>query len=155
MGRQISTDEMSLFIMWQEWASPAHLEAHLRSRHAQSFNDAVVSKQVLVREPSVSLFSLPLSASDLATLGAEATAAAAALSTQLRAQEQLDPAGRDQATAAVAPAAASNSGLGGSAAMRSPSVDGRHAVGSPSSSAGSSRRSVLQQSGSMALRRTG
>merc|ERR1719336_280132 len=98
-ARSISNEEFSLFMMCQEWSLPAHLEAHLSSSHARRFNELITSQRMLVTEPSFSLFSSPLSAADIAELGAEAAAAAAAAAAGAEAlaklQEAQEP-GADQ-----------------------------------------------------------
>eukprot|EP00747_Dinoflagellata_sp_TGD_P170455 gnl/TRDRNA2_/TRDRNA2_202050_c0_seq1.p1 gnl/TRDRNA2_/TRDRNA2_202050_c0~~gnl/TRDRNA2_/TRDRNA2_202050_c0_seq1.p1 ORF type:complete len:195 (+),score=38.58 gnl/TRDRNA2_/TRDRNA2_202050_c0_seq1:72-656(+) len=74
-----SNEEFSLFVMSQEWATPADVEAHVASPHASRFNNKIMqggSNQVLMTSPSMSLFGEPLSATDLAALGAEAAAQA-------------------------------------------------------------------------------
>merc|ERR1719440_1222592 len=60
----MSNDEFQLFLMCQEWAGAKELEAHMSSKHAMQFNDAVVSGKLLVTEPSVSIFGAPLTAAE-------------------------------------------------------------------------------------------
>eukprot|EP00933_Yihiella_yeosuensis_P042442 TRINITY_DN37011_c0_g1_i2.p1 TRINITY_DN37011_c0_g1~~TRINITY_DN37011_c0_g1_i2.p1 ORF type:complete len:166 (+),score=41.50 TRINITY_DN37011_c0_g1_i2:39-536(+) len=72
-ARSISNDEFVLFMMCQEWASAADLDAHTGSQAAAIFNYAIMKGRVLVTEPSVSIFGHPLSSNALAELGKEAT----------------------------------------------------------------------------------
>mmetsp|Transcript_77599 Transcript_77599/g.175448 ORF Transcript_77599/g.175448 Transcript_77599/m.175448 type:complete len:140 (-) Transcript_77599:146-565(-) len=130
-ARSISSEEFSLFMMCQEWSTSANLEAHLSSAHARRFNELVLSQRMLVTEPSFSLFSAPLSASDIAELGAEAAAAAAAAAAGSEAMERLQDGHEHGAD------------LG----------DSGSAAATPKLGRTNSRSSLLQQSGTMTLKR--
>mmetsp|Transcript_101448 Transcript_101448/g.293452 ORF Transcript_101448/g.293452 Transcript_101448/m.293452 type:complete len:223 (+) Transcript_101448:86-754(+) len=168
-ARQVSNDDFSLFLMCQEWATPADLEAHVASAHAMRFNE-VVSRMLIV-EPSATLFGAPLSPSELARLGAEATAAAEAEAAEARmrsrpmaaqspSQTRTTAAGSTGSFAGTSGSLNSSGGLpprlpGGSRddAMRpSGSFSGSgHAAGAASPSRSGSRSTLLTQSGSAML----
>eukprot|EP00929_Paragymnodinium_shiwhaense_P097265 TRINITY_DN58_c0_g3_i1.p1 TRINITY_DN58_c0_g3~~TRINITY_DN58_c0_g3_i1.p1 ORF type:complete len:197 (-),score=37.90 TRINITY_DN58_c0_g3_i1:124-714(-) len=85
----LSCDEFQLFLMCQEWASAKDLEAHMSSKHAMRFNDAVVGQRLLATEPSVSIFGSPMTPADVASLGADAAAQSAALAAEAEARAKM------------------------------------------------------------------
>mmetsp|Transcript_15496 Transcript_15496/g.27752 ORF Transcript_15496/g.27752 Transcript_15496/m.27752 type:complete len:196 (+) Transcript_15496:86-673(+) len=142
--RGISNEEFSLFMMFQEWATPADLEKHMGTAHASRFNNTVMRERCLVTEPSVSFFGAPLSASDLATLGAEAAAEVAASSAEAGARAKLEASGEMPGNASSLPGGNASRGFGASLGSQD---SGGHL------SRTNSRLSTLQQSGSMSLKR--
>ncbi|CAK0822692.1 unnamed protein product [Prorocentrum cordatum] len=137
-ARRISNDEFSLLLMCQEWASAACLEAHVGSAHSCRFNDAVVSGNMLVTEPSASIFGTPIGPAEAAKLAQQAAEA------QLRAGSEPPPAGQEAAAFEPGGRVAGPSAAG--AAGRAAQAARLNAQGSPT------RRSpVLQQSAARLL----
>ncbi|CAE8617049.1 unnamed protein product, partial [Polarella glacialis] len=128
--------EFQLFMMCQMWATARHLEAHLGSKQAMIFNDAVMAGRMLVTEPSVSIFGAPLGPSELANLGAEAFAAGIAA-------EAAGPS--SEAPAVAASAAPPKMPLDQSLRSNKSSSQGMQRV--------ESKPSVLRASGAMTLKK--
>lgn len=154
----LSNDDFSLFLMIQEWARPEDLEAHVMAPHSQRFNMAL--PRMLVVEPSVTIFGAPLGPSELAGLGAEATAAAMAAATAgAGAGESLGdaslprpPGSREDSRGASLNSSFHSSGrLSGTAAAAAAATGGGGTGGVTPSRSGS--RSVLAASGASSLLR--
>merc|ERR1712137_274223 len=64
-ARSVSRQDCVLFIMFQEWTTPALLDAHMSSFCAEQFNEKLVSEEMLLVEPSTSLFRQPMNNSEL------------------------------------------------------------------------------------------
>merc|ERR1712224_761943 len=74
-ANQISNETFSLFMMAHECLTLAHLQAHLVSKHSSLFTEAI--RGCLVCDPCVSVFSAPLSESQLASFREDAVASLA------------------------------------------------------------------------------
>eukprot|EP00927_Polykrikos_kofoidii_P050431 TRINITY_DN44348_c0_g1_i1.p1 TRINITY_DN44348_c0_g1~~TRINITY_DN44348_c0_g1_i1.p1 ORF type:complete len:229 (-),score=22.13 TRINITY_DN44348_c0_g1_i1:125-718(-) len=144
-ANSISNDEFSLFMMCQEWTAPQHLEAHNQTAHASRFNEAMITKRMLVTEPSVSIFGAPLSPSDLAALGAESTARIAASVAAAQAQAQAQASSDGASLLSQSTHAREGEATGAEEASR---------LSTPSSVARSgSRSSLLRNSGTLTLKK--
>lgn len=162
--KQVSNDDFSLFLMCQEWETPADLEAHVASAHALRFNQVV--PRMLVVEPSATLFGAPLTPSELARLSAEATAAAAAEASEARSRARPPAASSPSQTRTTAASSGSFGGTGASMSSSGglpprppgdaarPSFGGSgHFAEAASPARNGSRSSLLAQSGSSLLHR--
>merc|ERR1712232_653825 len=65
---KVSNNAHLLFIIRQEWQSPEHLEAHVKSQHALRFNKAITDGEMLVCEPRLSIFGNPLGEAELLSM---------------------------------------------------------------------------------------
>eukprot|EP00929_Paragymnodinium_shiwhaense_P117541 TRINITY_DN8827_c0_g1_i1.p1 TRINITY_DN8827_c0_g1~~TRINITY_DN8827_c0_g1_i1.p1 ORF type:complete len:197 (-),score=43.71 TRINITY_DN8827_c0_g1_i1:202-792(-) len=64
-SQKVSNEERTLFMVRQRWSSSEALEAHVKSSHAQSFDESLRDGDMLVCQPSLTLFGPALSGSEL------------------------------------------------------------------------------------------